>query len=205
MAMTVDQQIAYYVNLLAIQYKILPNAQGTIQALSTQVVADQIYQQVLNGFDLETAVGKQLEILGRYVGAPRTIFEYDPSIPYFAFYSYLTTPPSNVGFASYLDVTDPVDNWLSYTTAETTYVLTDGQLRLVIMYLIAIHSSDYTLSSIDIILQTFFGIYCTLTDNENMTITYTHQTADPNFLFSIINQLNLLPHPAGVGINVVEV
>lgn len=205
MSMTVDQQIQFYVQLLAIQYKILPNATGTIQALATEVVADQIYQQVLNGFQLSTAVGEQLDILADYVGAPRTIFGYNPSIPYFALYSYSTIPPSNIGFASYLDVTDPVDNWLSYTTAPTAYMLTDGQLQLLIAYLIAIHASDYTLSSLDVILQTFFGPYCTLTDNKDMSIVYTHYSTDPNFLFSIVNQLNKLPHPAGVNVVVVEV
>lgn len=203
--MTDAELIAFYVNLLVIQYKTLPNATGTIQALATEVVASQIYNQVLNGFDLQTAVGKQLDILADYVGAPREIFGYSPAIPYFALYSYTTVPPVNVGFASYTDVTDPVDNWLSYTTSQTTYVLTDGQLRALIQYLIAVHKSDTTIASIDLILQTFFGTYATLTDNEDMTITYTHQSVDPNFLFSIVNELNALPHPAGVGITVVEV
>lgn len=203
--------IAFYVNLLVIQYKTLPNATGTIQALATEVVASQIYNQVLNGFNLfpangfGTAIGEQLNILGDYVGAPRTIFGYDPTIPYFALYAYATTPPLNVGFASYSDVTDPVDNWLSYTTGQTAYVLTDGQLLQLIQYLIAVHASNHTLASIDNILQTFFTTYCILIDNENMTIVYQHSLSDPNFLFSIVNQLGLLPHPAGVQINVVEV
>lgn len=203
--MTDSELINYYVNLLVIQYKTLPNAQGTIQALATEVIANQIYNQVLNGFQLSTAIGNQLDILAQYVGAPREIHGYSPSIPYFALYSYLTIPPSNVGFASYSDTSDPVDNWLSYATSLTTYVLSDGQLRLLIAYLIAIHKSDTTISDIDLILQTFFGTYATLTDNENMSITYTHQLADPNFLFSIIDQLNALPHPAGVTVSVVNV
>lgn len=203
--MTTDELVAFYQNLLVIQYKVQPNAVATIGALATEVVADQIFAQVRDGFDIQTAVGKQLDILAEYVGAPREIFAYDPSIPYFALYSYITTPPSNIGFASYLDVTDPVDNWISYTTSQTTFVLTDGQLRLLIQYLIAVHKSDTTLFSIDLILQAFFGIYCELIDNEDMTITYQHQIADPNSLFSIVNQLNALPHPAGVEIIVTEV
>lgn len=209
--MTDSELIAYYVNLLAIQYKILPNATSTIQALSTQVVASQIYGSVLNGFNLfpangiPTAIGVQLDTIGEYVGAPREIFGYDPAIPYFALNDYSVTPPTNVGFADYSDTTDPVDNWISYTTSETAYVLTDGQLLSLIQYLIAVHKSDYTLESIDLILQTFFGSYCTLTDNEDMTILYTHLLTDPNYFFGIVNQLNLLPHPAGVEISVVEV
>lgn len=203
--MTPQEQIAYYVNLLVIQYKTLPNAIGTITALSTEVIADQIYQQVINGFSIQTAIGEQLNIIAEYVGAPRTIFAYDPSVPYWALYSYVVTPPTDVGFASYSDTSDPVDFWLLYSTSPTSYVLTDGQLRQLIAYLIAVHKSDHTIFSIDIILQTFFGAYCEFTDNQNMTITYTHQLSDPNLLFSIINQLNLLPHPAGVEVIVVEV
>lgn len=203
--MLTDALISYYVNLLVLQYKTLPNAQGTIAALVTQEIANQIYSQVLNGFDLDTAIGAQLDILASYVGAPREIFSYDPTIPYFALYSYTTTPPSNVGFASYTDTTAPVDNWLSYTTSETTFVLSDGQLRQLIQYLIVLHMDPHTLSSIDILLQTFFGNYCTLTDNQNMTVQYTHLSSDPGTLFGIVNELDLLPHPAGVSISVVEV
>ena len=197
--------INYYVNLLVIQYNNLPNAQLTIQALATEVVADQIIAQVRDGFSIDTAVGNQLNIIGEYVGAPRNIFGYDPTIPYFAFPAYAGTPAPNTGFAQYSDTTDPPDLWLSYTTGSTQYTLTDGQLRDLIRYLIAVHMSDHTIFSIDNILQTFFGIYCTLADNQDMTITYTHQLSDPNFLFSIINELNLLPHPAGVQVSVVEV
>lgn len=202
--MTTDQLIAYYVNLLVIQYKTLPDATSTINAVATEVVADQIYSQVLNGFELGTAVGKQLDILASYVGAPRKIFGYDPTIPYFALTPYADTPATNVGFGTYAGGT-PVDNWLSYYTTETTFTLTDGQLTQLIQYMIAVHGSNHTISSIDLILQQFFGNYCTFTDNMNMTMTYTHHLTDPGTLFGIVNELNILPHPAGVGITVVEV
>ncbi len=205
MAMTTDALIQYYQNLLCIQYKTLPNAQGHVAALVSQEIADQIYTQVRDAFDLTTAEGAQLNILAAYIGAPREIFSYNPTIPYFSLYSYVTTPPSNAGFASYTDTSAPADMWLSYTTSETTFVLSDGQLRSLIQYLIALHISDHTLASIDNLLYAFFGAYCTLTDGMNMSIVYTHQTADPGTLFGIVNELGLLPHPAGVAISVVEV
>lgn len=203
--MTDQELIDYYVNLLIIQYKTLPNATGTIAALATEVVASQIYNQVLNGFELQTAIGKQLDILADYVGAPRTIFGYSPAVTYFTLWPYSATPSADTGFAMYADTTDPVDFWLLYSTSLTTFVLSDGQLRALIAYLIAVHKSDHTLYSIDLILQAFFGTNCIMTDNENMTMTYTHQLSDPDLLFSIINQLGKLPHPAGVEIIVLEV
>lgn len=206
--MTDQELVAYYQNLLVIQYKRLPNAYATIGALAEQIVASQIFLQVLDGFDLATAVGAQLDIIASYVGAPRTIFGYNPTVPYFSFpgYSDLPDPPTApIGFALYSDTADPPDFWLRYTTSQTTYVLTDGQLRSLILYLIAVHKSDHTIKSIDDILVAFFGDYAVLTDNEDMTITYTHQLSDPNLLFSIVNQLNLLPRPGGVQTTVVEV
>lgn len=203
--MTDQELIAYYVNLLIIQYKTLPNATGTIQALATEVVANQIYSQVLNGFSIQTAVGEQLDILASYVGAPRTIFGYSPAQVYFSFPGYADSVTADTGFAEYGDATDPVGFWLLYSTSQTSYVLTDGELRQLIAYMIALHASDYTINSIDLLLQTFFGNYCTFEDNEDMTMTYTHLLSDPNSLFGIVNQINKLPHPAGVQIIVSEV
>ena len=203
--MTNEELIEYYVNLLCIQYKILPKATGTIRALATEVVAEQIFSQVLNGFSLQTAVGDQLDILASYVGAPRTIFGYSPTVAYFAFPEYADVPVVDTGFSFYADVVDPVDFWLLYSTSLTTFVIDDGHLRLLIQYLIAVHASDHTLYSIDLILQEFFGTNCVLIDNQDMTITYEHQTSDPDILFSIINQIERLPHPAGVEVMVTEV
>lgn len=203
--MTDQELVDYYTNLLVIQYKTMPNAVGTISALATEVVASQIYSQVMNGFDLQTAIGEQLDILASYVGAPRTIFAYDPSILYFALPSYATSPSAAIGFALYADITDPADDWLLYTTSPTTYVLTDGQLRLLIAYLIAVHKSDHTLAAIDLILKAFFTTYATLIDHEDMSITYEHQLADPNLLYSIVKQIGRLPHPAGVEVITTEV
>jgi len=203
--------IQYYCLLLAAQYRGLPNASGTVQAYVTEVVADQIYSQVLNGFNLfpangySAAIGAQLDAIASYVGAPRTIYQFDPSIPYFALTPVADVPATNVGFASVYDATPPVDNWLSVYQTETSYTLTDGQLLLLIQYLIAVHASAHTIYDIDVILQTFFGTYCTFTDNQNMSVTYTHDTDDPNYLFTIVNELNFLPHPAGVEVIVVEV
>ena len=209
--MNTSDLINFYCQLLAIQFRNLPLASSTVAAYATEIVADQIFVQTQNAYNLfaangyQAAVGVQLDTLAGYVGAPRTIYNYDPSIPYFALYSYVTTPPSNVGFASYTDVTDPVDSWLSYSTSETSYVLTDGQLQLLIAYLIAVHASPHTLSSIDNILQTFFGSYCILIDNEDMSVVYQHSVSDPNFLFGIIAELGFLPAPAGVSVSVTEV
>jgi len=205
--MTADQLVAYYQNLLIIQYKSKPKAAATVGLLSTQVIADLIYSQVQDGFDLSSATGNQLDIIGAYVGVYRRLAGFTPStLTYLQLPDYADGPTGFGGFADYSDVVAPVNYWALYSSVPTAYVLSDGQMSQLIAYVIAVHISDHSNASIDLILQRFFGIYATLTDNGDMTMTYTHDaTNDPNLLFAIVNFLGLLPQPAGVAVSVVNI
>lgn len=70
--MTTQQLIDYYASLLILQYVGKPKAYATVQTMVSGVIMDQLPTQVQNGFDIETAVGKQLDILGKYVGVVRS-------------------------------------------------------------------------------------------------------------------------------------
>lgn len=61
---------AYLANLLIIQYHNKPKAVATIKALG-QMFPTNLILSVINGFSLESAVGKQLDILGKYIGVDR--------------------------------------------------------------------------------------------------------------------------------------
>lgn len=205
MSTTVDNLITYYQNLLIIQYKTMEKASLTIAALATEVIADLIYTQVQDGFDVTTAIGAQLDILGAYVGAQRFLANFSSLNGYMAFPLYADAGAGTVvGFSEYTDVNPPVGYWRLYTTVDVSLVLTDGEMQNLIQYLIAVHASDTTVASIDLILQQFFGQYAMLTDNLDMTATYTHDaTNDPFQLFSIVQYMEALPKPAGVGVSVV--
>lgn len=70
--MTTQELIDYYANLLIMQYIGKPRAYATIQTLVTPVVMDQLPAQVQNSFGMDgSAVGVQLDILGKYVGVTR--------------------------------------------------------------------------------------------------------------------------------------
>ena len=70
--MTLQQLIDYYANLLIIQYANRPKAYATIQALVDMVVMDQLPVQVEAAFSIDTSVGVQLNIIGKYAGVTRT-------------------------------------------------------------------------------------------------------------------------------------
>lgn len=65
-----SQTDSYYSNLLILQYHDKPKAKATIEAV-VSLIPDDLIQEVTNGFDMETAVGKQLDILGEYIGVDR--------------------------------------------------------------------------------------------------------------------------------------
>lgn len=65
--MTIDEQLAYYANLLIIQYNGRPRASATIQALAEQVAANAIYDEILNGFNIVNTVGEQDALLNQLI------------------------------------------------------------------------------------------------------------------------------------------
>lgn len=70
--MTTTELINYYANLLIIEYIGKSKAYATIQALVKMVIMDQLPLAVQNAFNMDgTAVGVQLDILGKYAGVTR--------------------------------------------------------------------------------------------------------------------------------------
>lgn len=203
--MTDQELINYYANLLIIQYKQKPKAYATVSLLAEQGIANQISRQVLDGFDPETAIGKQLDVLAEYEHLQRNIAGFAPAVLNMAFKDY-SDATLRGGFADYSDVTAPYVYFASYFTLPSSYVLSDGQLRDLLRYVVSLRTSDLSNESIDQILYDHFGTYVTFSDNADMTITYTHDaTSDPNLLFEIVDYLGLLPKPAGVEVIVVVV
>ena len=198
--MTDEEFVAYEVNLLIAQYKTKPKARATIALLTEHLIANQIIAQVRDGFDLTAAIGKQLDILGKYVGAQRLIPNYTPVTDYMALPEYADGGAGSVvGFASYSDAAPPTGDWRLYSTTDASLTMSDGDFRRLVQYLIAVHASDHSNESLDQIFAEFFGGYATITDNGDMTITYTHDaTSDPFILFGVVDFIGALPRPAGV-------
>jgi len=60
----------YLANLLIIQYNSKPRAKATIESIGA-MFPDELILAVRDGFNLETATGKQLDTLAKYIGAER--------------------------------------------------------------------------------------------------------------------------------------
>lgn len=72
--------IEYYVNLLILQYKGLPKAEETIRTNAKQLTLDGLTYEVMNAYNIDNAVGKQLDVIGRIVGVKREGYGFDSYI-----------------------------------------------------------------------------------------------------------------------------
>src|SRR5579871_5737077 len=76
--------VDFYVERLIFIYRTQPNARATIAILLKQAVADGMPIDLGNAFDLRYATGKQLDIIGKYVGVNRNQQDI-LDVPYFGF------------------------------------------------------------------------------------------------------------------------
>lgn len=199
-----EELISYYKALLIVQYRNKPKASATIGALiggtgEQGLIAGAIYNQVRDGFDIETAVGKQLDFLGKLIGPDRYFFGLDLSKEFLQLPSYDDPGVGTLnGIADYEDTPMPP---LIYTMTYDDFVqntLLDGDYRRVLKFMAAVRSCDFSYATIDSICYDFFGSNVNLTVTGNMAINYAHLTSDTDDLFMIIKQMALLPTPAGV-------
>jgi len=204
--MTTQDLIDYYKGLLILQYATQPNALATVDAVIKALVQDQIVSKVRDAFDLETAIGAQLDIVASYRGIPRVVFGVVPDEDW-SLMEYSDADNSLYGWMEYSDA-DPFINWLEYNDLNgVPKSLTDTQMRRLIKLVAGLHSWDGGLGSLDRILFSTFGHYVNVVDNLNMSVVYQHQAIDPDTdgLWDVAILANVLPHPSGVAFTTVEV
>lgn len=208
--MTPEEIKEYYQSLLIVQYVNSTKANSTVGAYVTEVIADSIIAQVRDGFDLDDAIGVQLDTLGAYRGVSRFIYGFALGKNFLTMHSYADSILApTYGFAFY-GSTDPDITWFFLRYQDSSgvqYMMNDQEYRQVIEFAAAVHSSELTVSAIDLILEDFFGDFVTLTDNQNMSITYNNSPSNTDNLFNLVSnaQPNLLPKPAGVSVVVTNV
>lgn len=195
---TLRETCDYYCDLLLFQYRNAPRARATIAIYVKQALGDLLAVSLNEAFDLDQAVGPQLDILGKYIGVPRNIGTPVPR-PYYSFSDYDGTVRDN-GFTDYTDAgVNAQAIWYQYQFSGTENTsLTDAAYALILQLKIILNSSDGTLASIQNYLHTFLFGLVALVDNKDMTLTYVLSQqipVDSNVLKAY------LPKPMGVGVN----
>lgn len=260
--MTLRELTDYYALLLIYEYRGLPRANAQMQLYAKQAVADFLAGQVQTCFVLNSAIGAQLDTLGKYIGINRNV-GLPAEVSSFGFWTY----GSSFAPSDYQGIWDPVYNlptlsgsgstgdwyiinqpgsstspitatfkagdiiwwdgaaWVKSTVDNgnglTTYsnaainnnslflqyvspelqntALPDDQYREVLKLRIIQNSSSHSLASL---MESLYAVYPTqisLSDNKDMSLSYTVLNSFPLPLPLL---QRFLPRPMAVGITV---
>lgn len=198
-----EQLLNYYADRLIAQYRLMPRARATILIFGKQIVADEVAQAVALAFSIDTAVGPQLDILGKYIGVPRNVGDVVVADqPYFAFTDYAGATGYEIGFTDYTDeFSNPDAIFFLYAYAGgLPSLLNDDQYRLVLKLQIVANSSDGTLYSLQLALANFLGGAFEIVDPQDMTLIYVLETFPP---ISLTVLRRFLPRPMTLGLSVI--
>lgn len=194
-----DNVIEYYKNLLIIQYNNKKKARAEIGLHITTLLANDIISKVQDGYDIETAVGLQLDVLGKYIGKDRFLSQIAALTgDFFAMTSYFDEG-SEVGMSDYSSFTTDVGGSVFYDDLQLNQKLSDDNYRFVLKLRIIQNNIDHSHKSIDDGLFTFFGDGLVMSAS-NMTIYYFVDSALLNKAIIAFDK-DVLPRPIGVGLN----
>lgn len=193
------------VNLLIKQYWEKPKAKAEIELQASSWETTRAFLDALDpAFDLDNAIGAQLDVLGRIVGISRSVPDVIPKV-YFGF----SINPNNEGFASKFDpmrIGGPF--YSKFSSAFTDLQLGDNDYRFFIRIKAALNraagyvSSDRYISIQDVVLSAFEG-RAYVVDNLDMTLTLYVSSVISLDRLRLIQALNLLPKPQGVRYKVI--
>lgn len=196
---TVQQIINYYVNLLIIQYHNLPNAQGMIQTFISSMIQNGIALDVQDAYDVNTAVGVQLDVLGKYENINR-FYQGQIFDNYFALlpYSAGSVPSGALGFSKYTNFIPPAGAWLDYADIlSTTLALSDDDFRILLKLRIIQNNMNFSRGAIDNAMFQTFGLNLIPDSIGNMIMDY-FTTEENAAIFQVALQQGVLPKPMGV-------
>lgn len=203
----ITEIVDYYINLLIIQYNQKPKARATISAVVNEILANGVLLDIQNGYNIDTAVGVQLDIIGKYVGVDRFFTVSDP-IDYFALTDYTEVDPDSEnkhGFTDYADFDDfqfnGTLNYNSLITIENR--LNDDDFRTIIKLKIVQNNSNHSHKSIDDSMFEFFAESVRPDSIGDMEMTY-FLTSNVTSVIQAALIKNILPRPMGVGLKLIN-
>lgn len=199
----VSEIIEYYSQLLIIQYAHKPKAKAMLEMLATEILADGILLDVRDGYDIDTAVGTQLDVLGKYIGATR-IFQDNDLTDMFSLETYGESDPTaqpRWGFVTYANYDSLIENGvLTYASVlSKNFFLTDDDYRTLLKLKIIKNYSNGSHKDIDDAMFAFFGMDVTVEQTDTMEMTYTIPFTFNSIIDAAIIK-SILPKPLGVAL-----
>jgi hypothetical protein len=187
---------AAYANLITSEHNQKPNFMALV-GLLTNSIADivQATQAIQPAFDLDLAVGNQLDIIGLWVGQPRVI----ETVLVQGFFGFA----DDVAALSFGEETNPSIGGVFYeegATAAGSTTLNDAAYLTILKAAIVRNQSSGTRPAIELALQDIFGVPCSVADNGTLSLAITIPVPISPTDQALLTALDILPRPAGVAI-----
>lgn len=195
--------VDYYANLLIVQYHDRAKAKALISLMVNELLAEGIILDIRDGYNIDSAVGVQLDILGKYIGADR-LFQDNDLTNMFSLETYGEADPTadvRWGFVTYANYDSVLENGvLNYSSiVSKDFFLIDSDYRTLLKLKIIKNYSNGSHKQIDDAIFAFFGTDVVASQTGNMEMTYTV----PFSLTAILNAAiikGILPKPIGVNL-----
>lgn len=143
---------------------------------------EEVLLELINSYDVDTAVGAQLDVIGRVVGVVRPIVKYSD---YKVFGYYGNDSYVNYGVAPYIGKNDQQETLVS-----------DEFYRVLVKAKIARNISDATLDSIIQLAEFVTGIKVyNLEDREDMTFKLNFTEVPSYQIQFLLNAFDIIPRP----------
>lgn len=187
----------YYADLLILQYHSKPKARETIKLGADIYLGDGLVFQLQDILDIDTAVGAQLDIIGKILDCPRIVQGVYNDLKFFQFH----IDESSYGFSTIGEPTDAVfRNIDNFNKSE--YSLPDGDYRFLLKFKSAVNVMRGSEKGIDKALYAVFGGDVLLKNNHDLTITYII-SAEHTLAVIAAKNLGYYRAPEGIGANYV--
>lgn len=180
-----------YTDLLTIQYYNKPKAVGTIESFAKEYEKlFDLFESFENAFDIDFAVGKQLDILGKVVGINRNIPLVIPK-KYFDLENY------PMGDKFELVITYPIKD--KFEIGYTDLQLNDNDYRFLIRCkIIKNFLNGKRLTDIQLAIDFIFENKGYVVDNKNMSFSLYLPIETNTDLLNVILALDLFPRPNAI-------
>lgn len=187
----------YYADLLILQYHSKPKARETIKLGADIYLGDGLVFQLQDILDIDTAVGAQLDIIGKILDCPRIVQGVYNDLKFFQFH----IDENSYGFSTIGDPTNAVfKNVKNYQQSE--YSLPDEDYRFLLKFKSAVNVMRGSEAGIDEALYNVFGGDVLLKNNHDLTITYII-SAEHTLAAIAAKNLGYYRAPEGIGANYV--
>jgi hypothetical protein len=199
----INNIIEYYSNLLILQYSDKPKAIQQIKDYVSGLLADGLFIKIRDAFNIDTAVGNQLDVLGRYIGLDRNgenlVINFDQNL-FSTVDSPLDLTPEAFGTVSEAQFPLVDSHIINEDDFITSQVLDDENYRFVLKLKIIQNNINHSEVAIDSAVNDVFGGDLIPSGIDGgMTMTYF---VDEQILTSaeIAFKKGVLPRPMTVGL-----